>query len=208
MPLRCSSRTGADLRFCGRHRIIGADVGRMDHHWATQGINYYVLVRMLWDPDLVPRQIVRDYCRTGFGIAGPSVERYFQTLEGLREKMVSEEIAGLRDDTAAWLTQLYSAEFLAECDAILAEAERLALREGPGVQQRVAFLRRGLGYARLQVEAMEAMSRHDSTKAEEALRRLHEFYEDEKEGWAVNVPLLLASEEGWRGAEYRMSNIE
>jgi hypothetical protein len=50
--------------------------------YALNGLNYYVLSKVLWDPALDPDAIMRDYVERGFGKAAPFVERYFS--HGLR----------------------------------------------------------------------------------------------------------------------------
>ena len=198
MPIVYADRIGAALRFCGRYGMRGADLGVLPQHWATQGVNYYVLCRMLWDPDQRPWQLVRDFCRAGFGIAGPAVERYFARLRQAEEEITAAEDVDGTPDLSSLLAKLYAPKSLAEYEVILSDAARLAAREGPRASQRVAFLQTGLRYARIQ-------SRVTAANALQALRERDEFYESQKAGWALNVRLLVQQESASQHARRRMA---
>lgn len=43
---------------------IRVDMPNIHHHWGTQGLNYYMLARLMWDETLDPSEVIDDYCRT------------------------------------------------------------------------------------------------------------------------------------------------
>jgi hypothetical protein len=50
--------------------------------FAVNGMNYYVLGKILWDVSLDYRDIVHDYCQSGFGEGWKEVEAYFELMAG------------------------------------------------------------------------------------------------------------------------------
>src|ERR1041385_8620758 len=97
--------------------MMGTDFDSCCHHWATQGLNYYVVARLHWNPEQDVDAIVDDYCRSGFGPAAKAVRRYFDRLEAL----MSEAALQKRKASAA-----FSAAALAELRKELQEARTRA----------------------------------------------------------------------------------
>jgi hypothetical protein len=122
--------------------------------YALNGLNFYVLARLLWDPGQNADAIVSDYVDKGFGKAAPAVRRYFDRLRAawrdtgdVEVKMLS---AGVQEYRA--VQKLYPKSLLAACRADLAEAESLA--EGRD-RDRVHFLQAGFHYLDLTMDAID-----------------------------------------------------
>lgn len=85
-----------DLRFtpgCGSAEFgRSATTTACAHNWATQGLNYYILAQLHWNPDLDVDALIDDYCRAGFGNGAEHVKRYLLRLEGLTDKIAAEEL--------------------------------------------------------------------------------------------------------------------
>lgn len=121
---------------------------------ALNGLNYYALGRLLWDPAADVDAITSDYIESGFGKAAPAVRRYFErmanrwkVLQGRQVTMdaaTSKEYRGVAD--------AYPAEFRAACRADLTEAYGAALG---AERERVRFLQRGLEYLEVTLDAVE-----------------------------------------------------
>jgi alpha-glucuronidase len=47
-------------------------------NWGTQGLNYYVLAKMLWDPHRDVDQIIDDYCRAAYGPGAKAMKEYYR----------------------------------------------------------------------------------------------------------------------------------
>ncbi|HUS08480.1 MAG TPA: DUF4838 domain-containing protein, partial [Bryobacteraceae bacterium] len=122
--------------------------------YALNGLNYYALGRLLWDPSADVATLTSDYVESGFGKAAPAVKRYFERLadqwkaqKGQQVTMDAAKLEEYRRVAAA-----YPADFRAACRADLAEAGRQA----QGVErERVRFLERGFQYVELTLEAVE-----------------------------------------------------
>lgn len=187
------SALAEDIRTCYETGMIAADFDAISHHWATQGLNYYVLARLLWDPSLDPGEIVRDYCQAGFGAAAQSVERYFAELEDLtraiaadaadeleRELRDEEEIVERgRTRFLRSAPEFYTAERIASLNDILDQSVTEAGADQE-VLARIEFLRLGLVYADLQSQLRSILAEDDpdAEAARALLDERHEFFRE------------------------------
>ncbi|NBQ56582.1 MAG: DUF4838 domain-containing protein, partial [Verrucomicrobia bacterium] len=176
MPLNYARRLATDFRRCYETGLIGTDFDSVVHHWSTQGLNYYVLSRILWDPSLDANEVIEDYCRAGFGSAASSVRAYFDELEkvtdgiaegiadsieqGIRDEEIMESSQTSRDLFFKKIPDFYTEEVLEKLRRPLNQAREKAHAE-PEALRRVEFLMQGLEYAEQQ-------------------RRVFSMYRDEK----------------------------
>ena len=195
-----------DLRRFTDHGLLGTDFDSCVHNWATEGLNYYVLSRLLWDPSADVDAMLDDYCRAGFGPGWRDVRRYFARLEELTNRIAAEELP---------ITAPYTPEVVAELGKLLDAADKAA--DGDTVRRRVTFLRRGLEFAALQQRshALAAAAGEDRPSAE--LKAAVHAVQQEKwllmrrifreDHMAVNVAMVgwggegLFRRLGWSGAK-------
>jgi len=70
MPIRRA--IAANIRYYHKLRIEGCyQLG--PRHWGSQGFNYWLAARLLWDPSQNEDDLLDDYCRNFFGKAGDAV---------------------------------------------------------------------------------------------------------------------------------------
>jgi hypothetical protein len=143
LPLLYVHKFGKDFRYLADHGMMGTDFDACCHHWATQGLNYYVVARLHWNPDQDVSAIVADYCRAGFGPAARSVRRYFAGLEAL----LDEAAAGKAKPTA-----VFRPRALGRLRKELEQARRDAGGD-PAITKRLAFLELGLRWTEVEVRA-------------------------------------------------------
>jgi hypothetical protein len=155
-----------DFRYLAHHSMIGTDFDSCIGNWATQGLNYYVLARLHWDPDQDVERIVDDYCHAGFGKAAGDVKRYWQRVEQLTDQAAAHELTS---------TEPYTPEVIAELRTLLDAANRHAAGAA-AVRARLAFLRAGLEFTALQAEAHHMLARAAETDHAAAARLLDRRY--------------------------------
>lgn len=121
--------------------------------YAINGLNYYVLARLLWTPALNVHAIVRDYSERGFGKAAPEVERYFNRLENQWKAQKGRSVGMGSGTLPAYerVAAAYPPAFLAACRYDLQKAYSLAQGED---RKRVEFLEKGLDYVSLTLDAV------------------------------------------------------
>jgi len=132
-------------------RAYGTQAGE---GFATNGINYYVLGKLLWDPSLDWMEIQRDYIEKGFGNAAPAMTRYFEGFENRWREARSKGL--MLDDsklkTLEGLVAVYPAAFRAERRRDL----EAALKMAQGKERlRVQFIELGLAYVDATLNAVE-----------------------------------------------------
>lgn len=182
-PLIWPLRMGEDIRHFAHAGMVVADIANIHGHWATQGLNYYVMAKLLWNPDLAPRALIDDYCERGFGKAAAAAGKYYSTLIELTDRLAAWN--GERDSdvnallasgeaapedrprrrqrpsnqqVSAWEV-VYTPAVMRGLEACLGEARRLAAGDA-AVQERVEFLSTGFEYAKLDLKMKQALARY------------------------------------------------
>ncbi|MCX8038155.1 MAG: DUF4838 domain-containing protein [Candidatus Sumerlaeia bacterium] len=196
-PTFYGHRLADDIRFCLEHGMIAADFDCCYQHWAGDGLNYYVLAKVLWNPQADVDAIVRDYCRAGFGPAADAVREYFafledKTAEFARSNASQEKGKSVPALFAEWCTD----DYFARCNALLDAAAKQAAGQ-PTVLERVAFLRKAVEMAQLRREwliarsAGKAGNREASQKAKQLQAKLDRWYQERLGlSWALNAASL------------------
>jgi len=180
------------MKFFADNRMLFSYFDGCYGHWSTNGLNYYVLAKLLWDPYVNVDEIIDDYCIAGFGPASEIIRRYFDKLEDITTQIAAER----KRLTPQMLAKYYNENTLIELNGILDEAKRFA-GQNDCIKERIEFLRTGLEYVPISRDyllAKEATSDGDKIAIrkymEETVKRVTWF---QKIGfsWAIHVPHLL-----------------
>lgn len=166
MPLVYVHKFGKDFRYLADHGMMGTDFDSCCHNWATQGLNYYVVARLQWNPEQEVDAIVDDYCRAGFGPAAKTVRRYFDGLEVLLDEAASKK---------AIAVSVFNPKALAALRKELEQARRDA-RDDPTIAKRIAFLELGLRWAEIEARAHAFLADPATADKEAAKKTLDERF--------------------------------
>lgn len=189
MPFIFAHQFADDFQHAARNGMVATDFDSVTGHWATQGPNLYLLVRLHTRPDTAPDDLLAEYY-AGFGAAAPHVRAYFDYWE--RFTMENRERTNKTfDDLGAsrWRTwaraahAVYPPAPFAPAEALLQKAAAAAGGDAE-VKARVQFLRTGLEHAKLCARAAGLLSLADPAATPErgkqalkellAFRRAHE----------------------------------
>ncbi|MEY5025254.1 MAG: hypothetical protein RLZZ244_782 [Verrucomicrobiota bacterium] len=166
LPAIALRKTAEDLRFLAEHRCMGLEVDSLPQCWATQGVQYYLMAKLAYDPMQDVQALLEDYYRRGFGPGAEGVAAYFAVLERAQEAVLERvklSSSWAREATAVF-EEIYSDALWEESEAHLRAAEA-RVADGPAVfRERLAFVRTGLEAARLQVQVLRAMRRVRETR--------------------------------------------
>lgn len=143
MPLLYVHKFGKDFRYLANHGMMGTDFDSCCHHWATQGLNYYVVARLHWDPEQDVDAIVEDYCKAGFGLAARSVRRYLDGLEALLDEAARKKGSPIT---------VFDSRALERLREHLDQARRDASGDAV-ITRRIAFLETGLRWTEIEARA-------------------------------------------------------
>jgi hypothetical protein len=159
--------------------------------FATNGVNYYVAGKLLWNASLDEREILDDFYTKAFGRAAPAV----RSFHGRLEKAWADATRDGRDVSCnsldgTRLLELFTPELMKAAVADLNEAAAAA--ESETIRKRVEFYRQGLRYTELTVEAVRAAKavgaspdKRQVVAALEACRRRQRFAEDLKNDYVL-----------------------
>jgi len=121
------------------------------HGFAVGALNYYVLTRLLWDPETDVDAVMEDFCRAGFGQVAHIVRAYFDAFEERWRNVFSR--ADAQSFTGERLAvELYPEDFRKARRTDLADARKAAAGDAQ-VAERIAFLAKGLDFVDLFAEA-------------------------------------------------------
>jgi hypothetical protein len=144
-PMIYAHKFAQDFRHLAAHGMWGTDFDSCMHNWSTQGLNYYVVARLHWNPDQDVDDLINDYCRAGFGPTAQSVRRYFDDLEAITSQIAVNRQTLNEDMDTAKIEPL--SVFTPEVVARLRNHLRLACEQAAAdkaVLKRLAFLDTGL----------------------------------------------------------------
>lgn len=162
MPLLYVHKFGKDFRYLADHGMMGTDFDACCHNWATQGLNYYVVARLHWNPQQDVDAIVDDYCQAGFGAAAKSIRRYFDGLEALMDEAATSK---------AKPTTVFHLKAMDKLRKELEQARRDAGSDEV-IAKRVAFLELGLRWTEIEVRAHAFMSNPSKADKQAAKKTL------------------------------------
>lgn len=196
MPMLYHTKVADDIRMLHSQGLVGVDFDTMMNDWATQGLNYYVIAKMVWNPNLEARDLVRDYCDTGFGPASEQMQAYYKLVgdmtsrraerHGTVQSWVSPE-KWARLELASYL----DFDFYDRAQTILNEA-KLRVGDNSDYMARIQFVELGLRYARIKSRLLEATlidpGNHTDSERDALAREYEEFLHEYKLSFAVNTP--------------------
>ena len=201
-----------DIRHMATRGLAGTDFDSCVHNWAVQGLNYYILAKLLWNPNLDVDAEIDTYCRAGFGNGWKEIKTYLGTLEQLMNQTAVENHAPGPDTPAGSIMIPYTPEVLTQLRGDLDAAGRATSGDAAS-QRRIAFLRRGLEFTEVQAAAHRLLRRaadlspEEKAEAAQLLDRrwflMRKLFVEEH--YAVNVAAVLQGEDrrfahlGWKG---------
>lgn len=191
MPLLYVHKFAKDFRYLAEHGMMGTDFDSCCHNWATQGLNYYVVARLHWNPEQDVDALLDDYCQAGFGPAAKSVRRYFAGLEALMD-----EAAVKKEKPVA----VFHAQALARLRKELEQARQHAGSDAL-IARRIAFLETGLRWTEIEVAAHAFLvdpAKADRSAAKKILDQRFAFMREsfQTTPLALNVAYISWGEDG------------
>ena len=71
----------ATLQYLANSGMLTTDMDSLYHNWATQGLHYYMMAKLSWNPKQDYDALLSDYCQSGFGAGAEQVRQYFLLAE-------------------------------------------------------------------------------------------------------------------------------
>jgi hypothetical protein len=154
LPIIYTHKLAEDIRFMADHGMWGATFGTCNGgNWGTQGLDYYVLAKMLWDPHRDVDKIIDDYCRAAYGPGGDAMKEYYRRAEDLSNRIAAagkpnKDLDARIEKYRNKLTDPYTDAELARLQACVDEALAAIGSSDPADLERVRLVRTALEYTR------------------------------------------------------------
>lgn len=194
-PLTYPHKMAEDLRDFYRAGMRYADFDTCVNDWGAGGINYYVLARLLWNPEQDVDAIIDDYCRAGFGPAAPAMKRYFARMEAITARLAATA------DGQPWYYQAiraYTPEALGGALGDLKDADGLAAAAGEEagrIRGRIDLFRQAIEWTAIHVDMAAAVRRlregaDNRAECDALVARRERWYQDHLYTEAMPVPYI------------------
>lgn len=210
-PVLFPRRAGEDFATMADHGLVGIDVDSVHNHWATQGLQYYVLAQLAWDPYRDVEELIEDYVVSAFGQeAAAPMRAYYDRLEE-RYYELAEHIAGMHyRDAVLHYPEFYNESFLNELETLIAQA-RDAIEDARHLE-RLDFVETGLQFTRAQMNAIDAMTHLRRGGRDDVIERLERAIEatDERDRLLIEnlETYALNASEGLSREHFGMSRSD
>ena len=90
LPLNYSHKLAEDIRFMADNGMRAADIDGLIGNWGSEGLQYYVAAKVLWNPSADVNAIIDDYCRAAYGKGASAMKAYYWQVEQLTNKIALE----------------------------------------------------------------------------------------------------------------------
>lgn len=201
-PMLYPHKFAQDFRHLANRGMWGADFDSCMHNCSTQGLNYYVVARLHWNPDQNVGDLINDYCRAGFGPAAQSVRRYFDDLEAITNHVAANQEARSEDIDSAKIEPfgVFTPEAIAKLRGCLRLAHEAAADDDL-VLKRLAFLETGLRWTEMEARVHGFFLKNAKRDKPAARKTCDERYEMMRDIFqnnflAVNVAAVSWGEDG------------
>ena len=190
LPFNFARYIGEDTKYCAQRGMLGTDFDACMGHFGSQGINYYVLVRIIADPSRDVAGLIDEYCTSGFGKAAPAIRAYFDRCEEVTKRAAETAFPVSRSENYAHYGKLFDKRFVDDCRVLFYKAR--LLEDDPTIRRRIDFLEVGLDYAELQGQALVKNyemtdSGKDPAGALAAIGAKEEFMTKHADSWSVSI---------------------
>ena len=155
MPRNHAVHLAKAVKFCVEHHAIGFDFDNCHGNWSSHGLDYYVLCKALWNPDLDVRAVIADYCRAAYGPAAEPMLRYHERLEKISDQVRADKQLAAKSPKPTRLCQYYSDAALAELEADLAAAKQAVPAADVPTHARIGMAAESVRYARAVTALLE-----------------------------------------------------
>ncbi len=176
-----------DFKTCFKDKLFAVEYEALYNYWATNGLNYYMLMKLLWNPGIDIDAELDRYCKKGFGCAADEIKKYFLEIEKLTGE-ISKHNWHWRAEFLRGIAKIYTHERIARLEKYLETGKKLARGDA---LKRIEFLEEGLRYARVQGDVLRAkINKVSSDELEEARRKRDEFFRNMKYPLSVSYPAV------------------
>jgi hypothetical protein len=210
LPALFAQRSGEDFSYLADHHLLGLDIDSCQNDWSTQGLQYYLLAQLAWNPRANVKALQADYIERAFGKpSAPAMQRYFDTIEKAYVTLVNQAAGLNRYQNLPTFMKVFGPEMRQSLRSDLNEAIQAATTDLH--RQRLAFMQTGLDFTDAQMKVLDATAAlragkgNVKTLAQNAVAACDArdaIVRKNMDGFAINAPLLYSALNRRKMADY------
>jgi hypothetical protein len=176
MPNVSPHQAAKDIKFVAERGTIGLYFDTYWHHWATQGIQYYCLAQLAWNPYINIDSLLGDYHKRAYGEAAKEMQQYWELMETTRNKVINSVNNQYR---VLSLPDFYTEDWFKTAQSLINSAKSKVIGKH---LQRVEFTEIGLQYTKLIVDCRVLNRQWENDKTNKGIMEMidKKFAEAEK----------------------------
>ena len=196
LPFYYAEDGGELVKYLVQNGAKGFDFDTWMNHFATDGVNIHVILRLMWNPDLDVKALIQEYCDKCYGRGGKHVHDYFMKCKAIRQEiMATKGLPSRNQDWVGTLGRFFDADARADLDRIAQKIQAAAKGDAEQFQRRVKVFLIGHQYTMLQAATMELTDKPDKTIEEynrliALVTEKEQFLEGLGATWAISAPSI------------------
>lgn len=210
IPFPVADVMRADIPHLYKHnRIVNGWYVETHTHWATQGLQIYLMGRLFWDPAADVEGLLNDYYEAFYGKAtAPFMKEYHRLLEAEARRFGAERGAS---ELFKGATKFFTDDVIARADALIGQAGAAVRKNGtPEQRRRFEFVEKGWHWSVQIVKALAKMqtfernlkddakafrAKNDTSLLDEAEKTFRDFetYANTPEGKIAFEPCIISN---------------
>jgi hypothetical protein len=163
LPRNLAPWLARTVKFAVERRAIAFDFDNCHGNWGGHGLDYYVLARALWNPDLDVAATIADYCHAAYGPAAPVMQRYFDRLERISDGVRTIRASNARSPQSWRILDHYTPAALDELAQLIDAARATCGPHDAAPLARIELAAATLHHARLTSALLTTVRRGDKT---------------------------------------------
>lgn len=168
MPDVAPHQASEDFKFIARSGCIGLFFDSYWNHWATQGIQYYALAQLAWNPALNIDSLLDDYYLRAYGPAANEMKTYWKLMEDTRNNFVAKVKTRGRFAAA---TDYYTENWFSEAEKIIGKAKAKADKSDARYMERINYSEGGLAYAKLLMDTRRKVEIFEDNRSDPNIKK-------------------------------------
>ena len=148
VPVNYARKYAADIRFMADNGMRAADFDGLIGNWGSEGLEYYVAAKLLWNPYADVNEIIDDYCTAAYGKGAGEMKAYYDRLEQITNKIALDGRYTDLKKNAEELFGPYNDDVINELKSCLAKAIAAIGTSDPAAVERIKLVEDALDYTR------------------------------------------------------------
>jgi len=196
LPFYYAEDGGRIVQYMVRNGAKGFDFDTWGNHFATDGVNVFVILRIMWDPEQDVEALVREYCDNAYGRCGGLAHQYLMRCKAIREEIKKAQGLPRRDqDWVGTLGRFFDEQAIQDLDRLAEQMQAASRQDADQFRRRVEVFLKGHAYTRLQAAVIRLNDKKNKTVEEynrliSLVAEKEQFIENLGPTWAVCAPVI------------------